>query len=213
MVWHPITPRSRSVGAAISPDAVGKSLALTCTQNCQDKFEEVAGSPNFTFMGNVTIGESNSHGGNQSIKLSHLLSNYDAVLFAYGASRDKSLGIPGESTLEGIHSARDFVGWYNGLPECAHLTPDLTTGEEAVIVGQGNVALDVARMLLEDVDTLRKTDIAEHALETLSRSRVRRVHVVGRRGPMQASQSLSSGCSLTDATPTRLRSPSRKSGS
>lgn len=110
--------------------------------------------------------------------------NYDAVLFAYGASEDKRLGISGE-TLNGIHSARQFVGWYNGLPECADIGLDLTRGEEAIIIGQGNVALDVARMLLEDIDVLRKTDITEAALEHLSRSRVRRVHVVGRRGPMQ----------------------------
>jgi len=113
-----------------------------------------------------------------------LLRNYDAVVFAYGASRDKTLGIPGEG-LKGIYSAREFVGWYNGLPDFADLAPDLTQGEDAVLIGQGNVALDVARMLLENVDRLRKTDIGEHALETLSKSRIKRVHIVGRRGPMQ----------------------------
>jgi adrenodoxin-NADP+ reductase len=111
--------------------------------------------------------------------------HYDTVLFSYGASEDKKLGIPGESTLSGIYSAREFVGWYNGLPDFANLLPDLTRGEEAVVVGQGNVALDVARMLLEDVDALRKTDITEHALAVLAQSRIRRVRVVGRRGPMQ----------------------------
>lgn len=111
--------------------------------------------------------------------------HYDAVLFAYGASEDKKLGIPGESTLSGIHSAREVVGWYNGLPGCSGLDLDLTQAEEAVVIGQGNVALDIARMLLEDVDILRKTDITEEALEVLSKSRVKRVHVVGRRGPMQ----------------------------
>ena len=116
--------------------------------------------------------------------LQSLLENYHAVVFAYGSSKDRTLGIPGES-LKGVYSAREFVGWYNGLPEHADLTPDLTQGDEALIVGQGNVALDVARMLLEDVDVLRKTDIADYALEALSRSRVKRVHVVGRRGPMQ----------------------------
>ncbi|UNI22094.1 Adrenodoxin-NADP(+) reductase [Purpureocillium takamizusanense] len=112
--------------------------------------------------------------------------HYDTVLLAYGASEDKKLGILGESTLTGIYSARQFVGWYNGLPECAGLRPDLLRGEDAVVIGQGNVALDVARILLEDVDVLRKTDITEHALAELARSRVRRVHVVARRGPMQA---------------------------
>ena len=113
-----------------------------------------------------------------------LLRNYDAVVFAYGASRDKTLGIPGEG-LKGIYSAREFVGWYNGLPDFADLAPDLTQGEDAVLIGQGNVALDVARMLLENVDRLRKTDISEHALATLSKSKIKRVHIVGRRGPMQ----------------------------
>lgn len=111
--------------------------------------------------------------------------HYDSILLAYGASEDKTLGIPGESTLEGIYSARQFVGWYNGLTGCAGLSPDLTRGEEAVIIGQGNVALDVARMLLEDIDVLRKTDITEYALAELARSRVKRVRVVGRRGPLQ----------------------------
>jgi len=113
-----------------------------------------------------------------------LKSHYDAILFAYGASKDKKLGIPGEG-LNGVYSARAFIGWYNGLSEYANLNPKLDTGEEAVVIGQGNVALDVARILLTDVDALRKTDITEQALETLARSRVRSVKVIGRRGPMQ----------------------------
>lgn len=95
------------------------------------------------------------------------------------------MGIPGEDTLKGIYSARAFVGWYNGLPEYSNLNPDLTQGEEVVIVGQGNVALDVARIMLEDVDVLRKTDITENAIATLNRSKVKRVSVVGRRGAVQ----------------------------
>ena len=111
--------------------------------------------------------------------------HYNAILFAYGATKDRRLGIPGEDNLKGIYSARDFVGWYNGLPEHETLAPDLGSGEEAVILGQGNVALDVARTLLSDVDDLKKTDMTVYALDTLSRSRVKRVRVVGRRGPMQ----------------------------
>lgn len=120
-----------------------------------------------------------------------MLDNYDSVLFAYGASQDKKLGVPGESTLQGIYSAREFVGWYNGHPDCAGLAPDLTRGDEAVVIGQGNVALDVARMLLEDVDVLRKTDITDHALAEIARSKIKRIHVVGRRGPMQVSEASS----------------------
>lgn len=95
------------------------------------------------------------------------------------------MGIPGEDACKNVLSARAFVGWYNGLPEYRDLSPDLTCGENAVVVGQGNVALDVARILLSDVDSLRKTDISEHALEALAESKVKRVRVVGRRGPMQ----------------------------
>ncbi|TVY39761.1 NADPH:adrenodoxin oxidoreductase, mitochondrial [Lachnellula subtilissima] len=150
-------------------------------KNCQEKFQEVAESPRFNFVGNISIGDRPGE-----LPLETLLPHYDAICFAYGASKDRTLGIPGEDTLKGIYSARAFVGWYNGLPEYSELAPDLTQGEEAVIVGQGNVALDVARILSEDVDVLRKTDITEHALEVLSKSRVKRVRVVGRRGPRQA---------------------------
>ncbi|KAI1386272.1 nucleotide-binding domain-containing protein [Hypoxylon trugodes] len=155
-------------------------------KNCQDKFEEVASSPDFTFIGNVSIGNAGAHFDACTIPLASMMRHYDAIVFAYGASEDKRLGIPGESELKGIYSAREFVGWYNGLPEYADLAPDLTNGDEAVIIGQGNVALDVARMLLENVDVLRKSDITEAAIETLLKSRVKRVHIVGRRGPMQA---------------------------
>jgi adrenodoxin-NADP+ reductase len=133
------------------------------------------------------------------VEFQTLMRHYDSILLAYGASQDKRLGIPGESTLSGIYSARQFVGWYNGLPDCAALQPNLDKAEEAVIIGQGNVALDVARMLLEDIDTLKKTDISEHALAELARSRVKRVHVVGRRGPMQVSDCAST-CELSAVT-------------
>ena len=119
------------------------------------------------------------------IPLAELRAQYDAVLFAYGASKDRELNIAGEK-LEGIYSARAFVGWYNGLPEYASLSPALESGDRAVIIGQGNVALDVARILLSGVDRLRKTDISEQALDQLSRSRIKNVSITGRRGPMQA---------------------------
>ncbi|RAH40212.1 NADPH-adrenodoxin reductase [Aspergillus brunneoviolaceus CBS 621.78] len=147
-------------------------------KNCEDKFTEVATSPRFNFIGNVELGA--------PLPLSTLKPHYDAILFAYGAPKDKELGIPGEKAARNVYSAREFVGWYNGLPEHRDLAPDLTTGENAVIVGQGNVALDVARILLSDIDVLRKTDIAEYAVEELLKSKIKRVRVVGRRGPMQA---------------------------
>ncbi|KMP05356.1 NADPH:adrenodoxin oxidoreductase [Coccidioides immitis RMSCC 2394] len=146
-------------------------------KNCQDKFTEVANSSRFNFIGNVELGA--------ALPLRSLKPHYDAILFSYGASKDRELGIPGERDIRGIYSARAFVGWYNGLPEYRDLKPGLASSEEAVVIGQGNVAMDVARVLLTDVDILRKTDMAEYALEELSRSKIKRVRVVGRRGPMQ----------------------------
>ena len=131
-------------------------------------------------MGNISIG---SHSG--ALPLKTLLPHYDAILFAYGASKDRKLGIPGEDNLKGIYSARAFVGWYNGLPEYADLEPDLTQGDNAVIIGQGNVALDVARILLTNPKDLMPTDLTENAIKTLRRSKIKRVSVVGRRGPLQ----------------------------
>lgn len=119
--------------------------------------------------------------------------HYNAVVFAYGASKDRKLDIPDEDSLKGIYSARAFVGWYNGLPEYADLNPNLEAGEEAVIIGQGNVALDIARTLLCDNDRLRTTDMTEQAVATIAKSRVKRVRVVGRRGPMQVSHLTGSG--------------------
>ncbi|KAG5983334.1 hypothetical protein E4U55_000206 [Claviceps digitariae] len=155
-------------------------------KNCQEKFEQVACSPTFRFFGNVSVGQKASHSHQCRVKLKSLMQHYDCVLLAYGACEDRKLGIPGETVLEGIHSARQFVGWYNGLPECSSLNPPLDKAEDAVIIGHGNVALDVARLLLEDIDVLRKTDITAHALERLSRNRIKRVRIVGRRGPMQS---------------------------
>ncbi|KAF2154396.1 nucleotide-binding domain-containing protein [Myriangium duriaei CBS 260.36] len=149
-------------------------------KNCIDTFSQVASHPSFTFAGNVHIGNSPSQ-----LPLEVIQPHYDALLFAYGASEDKQLGIPGEN-LRGIYSARAFVGWYNGLPEYAGLSPDLNSSENAVIIGQGNVAMDVARVLLAPLSHLRQTDITEEAIEALSRSQVKNVKVVGRRGPLQA---------------------------
>jgi adrenodoxin-NADP+ reductase len=145
-------------------------------KNCQNTFEEVALSPRFNYVGNVRVG--------YDIQLSQLKRHYDAMLFSYGASEDRKLGIPGED-LSGVFSAREFVGWYNGLPQFQGLKPQLQAGAQAVVIGQGNVAMDVARILLTPVDSLRSTDITEEALQTLSESKVKSVRVVGRRGPIQ----------------------------
>ncbi|GKT50228.1 NADPH:adrenodoxin oxidoreductase, mitochondrial [Colletotrichum spaethianum] len=187
LVRFGVAPDHPEVKVGTLASSAANIARLTNTrQNCQDKFEEVASSPNFSFMGNVSVGDSGLYHDSCTVPFTTLLRNYDAVLLAYGAAKDRTLGIPGESGLRGVYSARQFVGWYNGLPEYAGLVPDLTKGEEAIIIGQGNVALDVARMLLEDIDVLRRTDITEEALAQLATSRVKRVRIVGRRGPMQA---------------------------
>jgi adrenodoxin-NADP+ reductase len=110
---------------------------------------------------------------------------YDGIVFAYGASKMRRLGIEGED-LEEVYSAGDFVGWYNGLPSHRHHKFNLD-GENAVIIGHGNVALDVARILLTPPSILAKTDITNFALEELEKSRIRKVFIMGRRGVLQAS--------------------------
>ncbi|CCX10365.1 Similar to NADPH:adrenodoxin oxidoreductase, mitochondrial; acc. no. P22570 [Pyronema omphalodes CBS 100304] len=157
-------------------------------KKCQEKFDEVASSDRFNYIGNIAIGTSSPNLPFNPLPLSHITPHYDAVLLSYGAAKDKKLGIDSEDTLKGVYSARAFVGWYNGLPEYAGFESQmlLDSAEEAVIIGQGNVALDVARILLTPVDDLRKTDITEQAIEALSKSRVRSVRVMGRRGPLQA---------------------------
>ena len=149
-------------------------------KNCQERFDEIASSPGFEFVGNVEVGK--------DVSLDVLRRHYDAILFTYGAAVDRVLGIEGED-LKGVWSARAFVAWYNGLPGFEGMDFDLVNAESAAIIGQGNVSLDVARILLTHVDDLRKTDIPEHVLQKLSESRVRSVSAIGRRGPLQVCSS------------------------
>lgn len=139
-------------------------------------FDKVARLPGFSFFGNVTVG--------RDISVEELHANHHAVIFTCGAQSEKSFGIPGE-TLAGSHTATEFVGWYNGHPDYRDRQFDLSQ-EVAVVIGQGNVAADVARILSKPVDELRTTDISSHAIEALAASRVREIHIVGRRGPAQA---------------------------
>jgi len=176
LVRYGVAPDHPDVKVCVMFSFCALCASLKFAQNCQARFEEVAESPRFNFIGNIAVGT--------DITLHSMKHHYDALLFAYGASKDKTLGIPGEE-LKGIYSARAFVGWYNGLPEYSGLNPSLERSENAVIIGNGNVALDIARILLSNVEMLRKTDISEHAVEVLSKSAVRSVDVVGRRGPMQ----------------------------
>ncbi|KXS22293.1 FAD/NAD(P)-binding domain-containing protein [Gonapodya prolifera JEL478] len=147
-------------------------------KNVVNKFDSIASSPRVRFFGSVTFP---TH-----IDLPTLRSLYDATVLSYGASLDRRLGIPGEDA-RGVLSARDFVAWYNGLPGFQNLNPRLEDTDHVAIVGHGNVALDVARMLLAPVEWLAKTDMTQYAIETFARSRVRRVTLIGRRGPLQVS--------------------------
>src|SRR5215470_2250952 len=139
-------------------------------------YSQIARLPHFGLLGNVAVG--------RDVSVEELRAHYHAVVFTCGAETDRHLDIPGED-LPGSHTATEFVAWYNGHPDYRDRSFDLSQ-EVAVIVGQGNVAADVARILAKSVDELRSTDIARHALEALSASRVRDIHVIGRRGPAQA---------------------------
>src|SRR5215218_277992 len=139
-------------------------------------YEKTAKREGFRFHGNVEVGKDVSH--------EELAAHHHAVVYATGSPTDRRLGIPGED-LPGSHAATDFVGWYNGHPDYRDLEFDLSP-RRAVVIGNGNVALDLARMLALGHDELAKTDIADHALDALEHSQVREIVVVGRRGPLQA---------------------------
>jgi ferredoxin--NADP+ reductase len=139
-------------------------------------FEKTGERDGFSFFGNVHIGV--------DITVEELQQFYDAVVFSTGAESDRKLGINGED-LRGSHTATEFVGWYNGHPDYQDRQFDLSQ-EVAVIIGQGNVAMDVARILSKTVDELKNTDITQNALTHLADSKIREVHIFGRRGPMQA---------------------------
>src|SRR4051812_25770728 len=142
----------------------------------EDTFDRETLRRGCRFLGNVEVGADVSH--------AELMRHYAAVIYATGAQTDKSLGIPGED-LPGSRAATEFVGWYNGHPDYRDLEFDLSV-ERAVVIGNGNVAADVTRILTLSLDELERTDVADHALESLRESRIREVVVLGRRGPAQA---------------------------
>ncbi len=139
-------------------------------------YERIAAHPGFRFFGDVELG--------RDVEIDDLAPHYDALIVSVGAPNDRSMGIAGED-LAGSLSATDFVAWYNGHPDAVGLDVDLTC-DHAVVVGNGNVAVDVARILSTDPDVLATTDIADHALAALRASAVRTVTMLGRRGPAQA---------------------------
>ncbi|HEU4327260.1 MAG TPA: FAD-dependent oxidoreductase [Roseiflexaceae bacterium] len=139
-------------------------------------YDRIAGNANVRYFGNVTFGN--------DVKHEDLRPLYDQIIYAVGAQSDRRMNIPGED-LAGSFPATAFVGWYNGHPDYRDMQFDLSH-ERVVVVGNGNVAMDVTRILSTDPDELAKTDIADYALEQLRASRVREVVMLGRRGPAQA---------------------------
>ncbi len=152
-------------------------------------FEVTARLSRLDLLLNVEVGEHVTH--------DELLAHHHAVIYAVGAPADRPLGIPGED-LPGSHPATDMVAWYNGHPEATQHRFELT-GERAVVIGNGNVALDLARVLTSDAETLARTDIAEHALAALAGSNICEVVVLGRRGPAQAAFTIPELVGLADS--------------
>lgn len=139
-------------------------------------YERTAQYTGFRFFGHVEYGTDLTH--------EDLISHYHQIIYAVGAQSDRRMGIPGEE-LPGSHAATEFVGWYNGHPDYRHFSFDLSQ-EQVAVIGNGNVAMDVARILASTYDELAQTDIADYALEQLKNSRVRDIYMLGRRGPVQA---------------------------
>lgn len=140
-------------------------------------YDKIAANDGFRFFGNVCLG--------RDIQVDDLNEHYHQVVYAFGCESDTKLGIDGED-LNGVYAATDFVGWYNSHPDHRNHQFDLHNAKRVALVGNGNVAMDVARVLLASPDELAKTDIAEHSLETLRNSTVEEVILLGRRGPAQA---------------------------
>ena len=140
-------------------------------------YEKTAAKEGFRFFGNVEVG--------RDLNVEDFENHYHAILYTFGAEADRELGIPGED-LPGSYAATAFVGWYNAHPDYADRDFKLNEARRAVVIGNGNVALDVARMLALDDAELRRTDIADHAIELLDQSGIKEIVVLGRRGPAQA---------------------------
>ena len=139
-------------------------------------YEKTALKDGVGYYGNVEVG--------RDVTIAELQEMYDAIVLSVGAPRDRKLGIPGEDKA-GVFGSADFVGWYNGHPDFTDLQPDLNTGT-VVVIGQGNVAVDVARVLVKTPEEMTETDIADHAADAVEASPITDVYMVGRRGPIEA---------------------------
>ncbi len=139
-------------------------------------YEKTALTDGVGYFGNVEVG--------RDVTIAELQDIYDAIVLAVGAPRDRKLGIPGEDKT-GVFGSADFVGWYNGHPDFTDLAPDLNTNT-VVVIGQGNVAVDTARVLVKTPEEMTETDIADHAADAIAASPIADVYMVGRRGPIEA---------------------------
>ena len=148
-------------------------------RSVRDTLDKVLDKPGVRFIGNLEVG--------RDVQVAELHEYFDAIIFTYGASRDRRLGIDGED-LDGSVAATDFVAWYCGHPDADRATFErlLPSATSAVVVGVGNVAVDVSRVLAKTVAELEHTDMPQHVLDTLSRSQITDIHILGRRGPAQA---------------------------
>lgn len=146
------------------------------TKQVVRKFERTVADPRVTLFGNVDVG--------CDVGMAELRAMYDAVIIATGAALDRPLEIPG-SKLRGVHGAQAFVGWYNGHPDWAELNPDLNV-EAAAVIGNGNVALDIARLLVRSEGGRARTDMPDHVQAAMNASPLADVHILGRRGPAEA---------------------------
>ncbi len=146
------------------------------TKAVAKSYEKLALDPRVRFFGNVEVG--------RDVSVAELRQRYDAVVLATGCSTDKTLGIKGDGK-KGVLGVASFVNWYNGLPSARDLDPDLDT-ESVVVIGIGNVAVDVARVLVKTPEEMAATDLMEHAARVIHRSPIKHVYMVGRRGPLHA---------------------------
>ena len=158
------------VRAGVAPDHQG-TKAITRV------FDRTAQKPNLRFLGNVSLG--------RDVSLAELQANYDAVVLAFGAPRDRRLGVPGEE-LPGVFGSGAFVGWYNAHPDFADMAVELGAVRSAVVIGNGNVAIDVARVLAKTPAEMEKSDLAAHAAAVIHPAPLEEIHIVGRRGPIEA---------------------------
>jgi adrenodoxin-NADP+ reductase len=146
-------------------------------KNCEETFTEAAKNKRFTFYGNTQVGK--------DVSIQELHERFNGIVFAYGCSEGNKLGIKGEK-LPGVINAHEFVGWYNGNPTTEKFIPPLDRVQDVVIIGNGNVAMDIARLLLMPVEELEVTDMTQHAIRLLKKSTVKNVRIVARRGVVES---------------------------